>query len=137
MKRKTVIIFSLSFTAAFAVFLIVIFNHLAEEQIKKDKKFIDTEMKPAIIFVKDFYEKNGYCPAESDFRHTNLQCKGRIDIHIEGTTFKDANYDDFKKEIIIPKNEYIIWIWRGEWAELYYSYTNKIYSNNGIEGFKR
>lgn len=82
MKRKTVIIFSLSFTAAFAVFLIVIFNHLAEEQIKKDKKFIDTEMKPAIIFVKDFYEKSGYCPAESDFRHTNLQCKGRIDIHI-------------------------------------------------------
>lgn len=111
--------------------MIVIFNHLAEEQIKKDKKFIDTEMKPAIIFVKDFYKKSGYCPAESDFRHTNLQCKGRIDIHIEGTTFKDENYDDFKKEIIIPKNEYIIWIWRGEWAELYYSYTNKIYSNNG------
>lgn len=137
MKRKIIIICGLSFTAAFAVFLIVIFNHLAEEQIKKDKKFIDTEMKPAIIFVKDFYEKNGYCPAELDFRHTNLQCKGRIDIHIEGTTFKDENYDDFKKEIIIPKNEYIIWIWRGEWAELYYSYTNKIYSNNGIEGFKR
>ncbi len=49
MKRKTVIIFSLSFTAAFAVFLIVVLNHLAEAQIKKDSNFIDTEMKPAII----------------------------------------------------------------------------------------
>ncbi len=135
MKRKIIIICGLSFIAVLSVFLAL--NHLAEEQIKKDRNFIDNEMKPAIIFVKDFYEKNGYCPVESDFRHTNLQCKGRIDIHIEGTTFKDENYDDFKKEIIIPKNEYIIWIWRGEWAELYYSYTNKIYSNNGIEGFKR
>ena len=64
MKRKTVIIFSLSFTAAFAVFLIVIFNHIAEEQIKKDRNFIDNEMKPAIIFVKDFYKKS------APFRHS-------------------------------------------------------------------
>lgn len=80
MKRKIIIICGLSFIAALSVFLAL--NHLAEEQIKKDRNFIDNEMKPAIIFVKDFYEKNGYCPAESDFRHTNLQCKGRIDIHI-------------------------------------------------------
>lgn len=87
MKRKTVIIFSLSFTAAFAVFLIVIFNHLAEEQIKKDRKFIDTEIKPAIIFVKDFYKKS------APFRHTNLQCKGRIDIHISALSASVLSQD--------------------------------------------
>lgn len=133
MKRKNLTIFG--FALVFISFFILNFHKLEKLQVKKDEDFINRVIKPAIIFVKDFHEKNGYYPTENDFYSNNLECKGRVDIIKAGETFKDENYDEFKKEIVIPKGEYIIWIWRREWAELYYSHTNKIYSNKGVQTY--
>ena len=100
-------------------------------QRQKDFAFIEEEMKPAILFVRKFYGENARLPTEEDFYHAGLKCKGRIEVIKEGKKFKDKNYKRFADEIEIPKGEYIIWIWRGEWAELYYSHNLMIYSNAG------
>ena len=37
----------------------------------------------------------------------------------------ETNNDNFSSTMKIPKNEYVLSLWRGEWNEYYYSWKNK------------
>ena len=124
------------FIFIFSIIGLVFFSFYCKKvQMPKDFLFIEEEMKPAIHFVKDYYEKKHSFPSEEDFFHNKLKCAGRIYIKEEYEKFKDSDYKDFSEEIVIPQGEYIICIWRGEGNALYYSYTNKIYANYVITDY--
>jgi hypothetical protein len=122
---------------AFFVYLGVSFLEYTPKQIKKDRDFIEFQMKPHVNFVKDFQKQHGRLPSEWEFYNKAFDSSGNktpesymcsgvyIRSNISGITaekaeFKNANWD----------KDYAIRIWRGEWNEYYYSWTDAYDCNN-------
>ena len=56
------------FIFIFSIIGLVFFSFYCKKvQMPKDFLFIEEEMKPAIHFVKDYYEKKHSLPSEEDF----------------------------------------------------------------------
>lgn len=127
--KKIFLIIALIFIAG----IFALNEYLLYKQRPKDLAFVEEVTKPAVRFVRKFYKENNRLPDmdKHDFAEAGLKCLGTMGIYKGGDKFQDKNYKDFAKEIYIPENQYIIWIWRGEWAELYYSANSTIYSNIG------
>lgn len=113
-----------------AVMLFLLYGIMQKKQSLKDFAYINEVIKPAVAYVEDFQKKNSRLPESEDFSRTELKSRYCIDILKEKESFQDKDFKYFKDGVVIPEGEYIIWFWRGEWAELYYSETGKIYCNS-------
>jgi hypothetical protein len=122
---------------AFFVYLGVDVLKSTPEQIKKDRDFIEFQMKPLVNFVKNFQKQHGRLPSQWEFCNKAFDSSGNktlesymcpgvyIRSNISGITdekveFKNANWE----------KDYAIRIWRGEWNEYYYSWTDTYDCNN-------
>ena len=115
-------------------------------QIKKDKEFVENEIKPCVDFVESFKTENSRLPNYREFftwerdyfKDYTSDLKQEIDSLIPGmgriqyirsengiisndvNKFKEANW----------KTDYAIGVWRGDWMEYYFSWNNTYDTNN-------
>ena len=116
------------------------------QQIKKDKDFIETEIKPAVNFIKNFKKLSKRLPTSREFytwereyykdysSYLNQQADSLI------SDFAKVNYIRHNSDILGEdqskfKNanwskDFSIAVWRGEWMEYYYSWNDSYDTNN-------
>lgn len=116
------------------------------KQKASDKKFIETEIKPSVDFVKNFKTKNGRLPNYREYyswqreyhKDYSSDLTQEVDSLIPGLGTKQYirklsdvvsnDYDRFK--YIDWDKDFAIGVWRGEWTEYYFSWTDNYNSNN-------
>ena len=116
------------------------------DQITKDKEFIDSKLMPCVDFVKNFDKENNRLPNYREFyvweRHFfkdyTSDLTQEVDSLIPG--MGTIQYIRSKNNIIINdlnkfekanwQTDYAIGIWRGEWTEYYFSWTDSYDTNN-------
>lgn len=114
-------------------------------QPKKDKKIKEDNLKPAVIFIDNYLEKNKRLPTKEEFDKwqmeyfslekeisinnkidslikTNPQWALRIDYYTSPKSFPKEVIESYCKND--SKNSYVLSIWRGEWDEYYISWIN-------------
>ncbi len=98
-------------------------------EIQNDKDFINQKIKPSVDFVKKFKQENNCLPSSDEFNKRestglyNYPQYIRADSDVVSNDlakFKDADW----------KKDFAIGVWRGEWEEYYFSWTDKYDSNN-------
>lgn len=123
------------------------------EQMESDKEFVKKEIKPSVDFIKDFKITHNRLPTNreyytwqrdyhNDFSSDLTQKEdslipgfGRIN-YIRKTT--DLVSEDKEKLIDADwSKDYAIAVWRGEWMEYYFSWSDTYDTNNysWINGF--
>jgi len=123
------------------------------EQIASDKKFIEKEIKPSVDFVKNFKTINGRLPNNREYytwqreyyKDYSSDLTQQVDSLIPGLGSKqyirkltDAVSNDYDKFKNADWNkDFAIGVWRGEWSEYYFSWTDSYDSNNysWLDGF--
>lgn len=116
------------------------------DQIISDKEFIENEIKPSVVFVKTFKTTNGRLPTNREYytwereyykdyssdltqkEDSLIPGQGRIQyirkltdmVSDDSEKFKDADWT----------NDFAIAVWRGEWMEYYFSWTDQYDTNN-------
>jgi hypothetical protein len=123
------------------------------EQIASDKKFIEMKIKPSVDFVKNFKTINGRLPNYREYytwhreyyKDYSSDLKQQVDSLIPGfgpnqyirklTDAVSNDYDKFKN--VDWNKDFAIGVWRGEWSEYYFSWTDSYDSNNysWLDGF--
>ncbi|MBK8551214.1 MAG: hypothetical protein IPL53_09215 [Ignavibacteria bacterium] len=117
------------------------------KQIEKDKKFIADEIKPSVDFVKNFKMTNNRLPTNREyynwqreyFKDYSSDMKQQVDSLTPGfgrnryirkltDVVIDDDYSKFKNADW--NKDFAIGIWRGEWTEYYFSWTDNYDSNN-------
>ena len=115
------------------------------EQIKKDRIFIETEIKPSVDFVYNFKTKNNRLPNYREFytwernfyNDYSSDLNQKEDSLIAGNGLKmyvrkqsDLGLEGKEFENIDWNKNFAIAVWRGEWTEYYYSWKNTYDTNN-------
>jgi hypothetical protein len=103
------------------------------DQMKKDRQFIEKEIKPSILVANNFKAKFKRLPTCTEF--------DSLVFHKYSSRILRDNKDlteDIKSYKIPDSNSFIIGVWRGEWEEYYISWLNKFITNNykWEDGFK-
>ncbi len=114
-------------------------------QIKKDKEFVENEIKPCVDFVESFKTENSRLPNYREFftwerdyfNDYTSDLKQEIDSLIPGmgrVQYIRSNYGIISNDINKFKEanwrtDYAIGVWRGDWMEYYFSW-NKTYDTN-------
>lgn len=116
------------------------------KQIASDKKFIETEIKPSVDFVNNFKITNGRFPNNREYytwqreyhKDYSSDLTQHVDSLIPGLGHKQYirklsdvvsnDYDKFKN--VDWNKNFAIGVWRGEWTEYYFSWTDNYDSNN-------
>jgi hypothetical protein len=116
------------------------------KQINKDKNFVDTKLKPAVEFTKQFKKDSGRLPNNREFY--NWEREYYNDYSSDLTQKSDSLIPDFGTVQYIRhtsdvidgeqwkfksadwKKDFSIGVWRGEWMEYYYSWDNSYDTNN-------
>jgi hypothetical protein len=110
----------------------------APEQIKKDKNFIEYQIKPHVDYIKNFEAKHGRLPTYQEF-YTRTFDSGRDkrlwEPALDNGTYIRSNIDGITNEKDEFKNanwskDFAVRVWRGEWNEYYYSWTDSYDANN-------
>jgi len=109
-------------------------------QIEKDNEFIKNKLKPCVEFVQNFEKENKRLPNYREFyvwdRNFFKDYTGGGDslISMYGKYIRSENNiisnDLGKFEKANWKTDYAIGIWRGEWMEYYFSWTDSYDTNN-------
>lgn len=103
----------------------------APQQIAKDGIFIATQIKPHIKTIDSFKVVNHRLPSVAEFhkiKHGNSPDLGNED-YIREEVFVDKDIKGAVKNMDWTNN-YVLSVWRGEWAEYYISDGNKYITNN-------
>jgi len=101
----------------------------APNQIRKDAIFIKNEINPNIAIIDTFKKSKGRLPTASEF--TLIDHRANVD-YIREERLVDNEIKSNVVGIDWSKN-YVLWVWRGEWAEYYLSSSNKYITNNYSE----
>lgn len=143
---KTLLLVLALLWAAFMIFMGFSILLYTPKQINKDKIFTEEKIGPAVNFVKSFQRANNRLPSNREFYtwdrgHYNdytsalpqdsdslvsslgsvQYIRKKSDIVTDDLQkFKGANWD----------NDYAIGVWRGEWWEYYYSWTDSYDTNS-------
>ena len=114
--------------------------------IERDKKFIENNIKPSVNFVKNFKKTNGRLPNNREYytwrrefyKDYSIDLTQQVDSLIPGLENKEYirkladavsnDYDKFKNADW--NNDFAIGVWRGEWTEYYFSWTDSYETNN-------
>lgn len=121
------------------------------EQMKRDKSFIDTQVKPSIEFIENFRKQNFRLPTKTEYYKwkivydkdylINLKISKDSLVAENGEYIRSCRelpteYTNECKNIDWSKN-YMIAVWRGEWHEYYLSWRNAYDTNNynWVDGF--
>jgi len=97
----------------------------APEQIGKDNYFIKHEINPNIALIDSFKQIHSRLPTVNEFNALNH--RGNVD-YIREEKFVDNDIIDEAKGINWSDN-YVLWVWRGEWSEYYISSSHKYITN--------
>lgn len=115
-------------------------------QTAKDKDFIEKEIKPSVDFVKNFKTSNDRFPNYREYytwqreyyKDYSSDLTQNVDSLISGlgrkqyirklTDVASNDYEKFKNADW--KKDFAIGVWRGEWTEYYFSWTDHYDSNN-------
>ena len=115
----------------FAIFLVIGVGSLCMTpgQIEKDRSFVDTKLKPVVHYVDSFRKANNRVPTEPEFDSAK-----KIIPDIWGADLLPGKEDGLR-DGAFPANidwskEYAIMVWRGDWAEYYYSWNKRYETNN-------
>ena len=114
------------------------------EQIEKDRIFIKTKIKPSVDFVYNFKMKNNRLPNYREFYtwERNFYNDYSSDLNQKEDSLiadglkmyvrkqSDLGLDGKKFENIDWNKNFAIAVWRGEWTEYYYSWTDTYDTNN-------
>ena len=112
-------------------------------QIKRDKEFINEKIKPAVEFIKNFEQKNHRLPTKKEYYiwereyyndysvalseineiPDSLLC-GRIEYVRNINEVVSNDKYKFKFKNVNWKKDYAIAVWRGEWFEYYFSWSD-------------
>ena len=116
------------------------------KQIEKDRDFINTKIKPSVIFIKEFKKSFNKLPTNREFytwereyyKDYSSDLTQQVDSLIPG--FGTVNYirrkseilsgDEFKFKKIDWTKDFAIGIWRGESVEYYFSWNDSYDTNN-------
>lgn len=116
------------------------------EQIASDKTFIEEEIKPSVDFVKNFKTANGRLPDNREYytwqreyyKDYSSDLTKQIDSLIPGLGSRiyirklsdvvSNDHDKFKNADW--SKDFAIGVWRGEWTEYYFSWTDNYNRNN-------
>ena len=116
------------------------------KQISRDKTFIEEEIKPSVDFVKDFYSKNKRLPTNREFftwerdyykDYTSdltlpvdslIPGLGRVQYIRQGSDVVTDDLDKFKNANW--EKDFAIGVWRGDWWEYYFSWSDSYDTNN-------
>jgi len=96
------------------------------KQIRKDKDFIKLSINPNIALIDSFKQIHHRLPTINEFNVINH--RGDVD-YIREEKFVDNDIIDEVKGIDWSDN-YVLSVWRGEWAEYYISSQHKYIINN-------
>ena len=115
-------------------------------QIASDKEFIALEIKPSVEFVKNFKTINDRLPNYREYytwrreyhQDYSSDLTKQVDSLITGLHSKkyirkltDVVSDDYDKFKNVDWNkDFAIAVWRGEWYEYYFSWTDSYDTNN-------
>ena len=116
------------------------------EQIKSDKEFVANEIQPSVDFIKDFKTTNKRLPTNREYYtwqrdyhndySSDLTQKEDSLIPGLGRIHYVRNLSDFVKDDKEKINgadwtkDYAIAVWRGEWMEYYFSWTDDYNTND-------
>ena len=121
------------------------------KQILKDKSFIEKEIKPSVDFIKKFRKLNKRLPTnyefykwEREFNHdysvnffqdTDSLIQGRIGYIRHRSDIESGEKEKFKN--VDWSKDFALRVWRGEWNEYYFSWTDRYDGNdyNRADGF--
>jgi len=115
-------------------------------QIDKDKQFIEKEIKPSVDFIKNFKATNNRLPTNREYytwqreyhKDYSSDLTQQVDSLIPGLGTKRyirklsdvANEDHDKFKNADWTKDFAIGVWRGEWTEYYYSWTDSYDANH-------
>lgn len=115
-------------------------------QIASDQNFVASEIKPSVDFVNTFKRTNGRLPNyreyytwQRDFHEDySSDLTQQVDSLIPGLgtiqyirKLSDVISNDYDKFTNADWNkDFAIGVWRGEWTEYYFSWTNSYDTNN-------
>ncbi len=115
------------------------------KQIEKDRIFIENEIKPSVDFVYNFKKANNKLPnyrefytwARDYYKDYSSDLTQKEDSLIAGEGLKmyirkqtDFEINDKKFDNVDWTKNFAIAVWRGEWFEYYYSWTDTYDTNN-------
>jgi len=115
-------------------------------QIDKDKQFIEKEIKPSVDFIKNFKATNNRLPTNREYytwqreyhKDYSSDLTQQVDSLIPGHGTKRyirklsdvANEDHEKFKNADWTKDFAIGVWRGEWTEYYFSWTDSYDANH-------
>ncbi len=116
------------------------------DQISSDKKFIKEEIMPSVNFVKEFQTNNDRLPnyreyytwLRDHYKDYSSDLTQQVDSLIPSfgkhqyiRKLSDVVSNDYTKFKDVDWNkDFAIGVWRGEWSEYYFSWTDSYDSNN-------
>lgn len=116
------------------------------KQIKRDKEFSETQIKPSVNFVKKFKVTNGRLPNNREYytwqrefhKDYSSDLTQKIDSLIPGLgkisyirNLQNVDVNDYKKfENANWNTDFAIGVWRGEWTEYYFSWSEDYNTNH-------
>jgi len=113
-------------------------------QIEKEKSVIENELKPSVDFISNFKNTNKRLPTSDEFY--TWENGYYNDSSTEASDVTKISYITSKEDVIIDDQrkfenadwtkDYAIGIWRGDWNDYYFSWTNS-YETNGYTWFDR
>ncbi|NAY91922.1 hypothetical protein GTQ34_08330 [Muricauda sp. JGD-17] len=144
MKIFLKILTSLWFGLWLFVAILMLFE--TPNQIKRDKEFVENDIKPSVEFVKSFKSDNKRLPNNREYYtwqqiyydQDSIDLTQKVDslikssgrIHYLRKPPADNNVDKEKFENIDWTRKYAISVWRGEWNEYYFSWSDNYETNN-------
>ncbi|MFA7380809.1 MAG: hypothetical protein WC150_10120 [Bacteroidia bacterium] len=115
-------------------------------QIERDKLFIEEEIKPSVDFIKNFKETNNRLPTKREYytwqrdyhKDYSSDLTQQVDSLIAGPGTKqyirkmnDVLSEDYSKfKNADWTKDFAIGVWRGEWTEYYFSWSDSYDTNN-------
>jgi hypothetical protein len=115
-------------------------------QIERDKQFIEKEIKPSVDFINNFKVTNNRLPTNREYytwqreyhKDYSSDLTQQVDSLIPGLgtkqyirKLKDVVSDDYSKfKNADWTNDFAIGVWRGEWTEYYFSWSDSYDTNN-------
>ncbi|WP_018477464.1 hypothetical protein [Pontibacter roseus] len=116
------------------------------EQIEKDKIFVEEELRPAVSFVKSFKKENNRLPSNREFytwerdyyndyssdlnqdADSLVAGLGRVQYIRNNSDIASDDLQKFKQADW--DKDFAIGVWRGDWWEYYYSWTDSYDTNS-------
>lgn len=131
---------------AFWVFIGTVMFLETPKQIERDKLFVENEIKPSVDFIKNFKTKNNKLPTNREYytwqreyhRDYSSDLTQQFDSLIPGfgtrqyiRKLNDVVNDDYGKfKNADWTKDFAIGVWRGDWTEYYFSWSDSYDTNN-------